>query len=157
MLSLFFVPSVTLNDLAVIVFVTPTVSPKVAFPVTTSNVFPCILPEAVTLPLASTEKLLELVFKVPAIVVFPVVPSTINLLVFNVKPSPAVNPPRKVALPLVSIFNFVSAKLPPLVGVSKFSLLKLLDIGLASFQEAPPLTSISLTSIPAYQRWFVLL
>ena len=97
----------------------------------------------VTFPLVSTENLLELetvtlkpapISKLPAITVFPVAPATVNLLVFNVNPPPAVKPPRKVALPLVSIFNLVSAKSPPEVGLLKFSLSKFVGIGLASFQ-----------------------
>ena len=93
------------------------------------------VPELITLPLASTENLLESetdkskappIFKLPAITVFPVAPATVNLFVFKVKPPEIdVKLPRKDALPLISIFNLVSAKLPPEVGVSKFSLLKL--------------------------------
>ena len=102
------------------------------------------VPELVTLPLTSTENLLEPetdkskappIFKLPAITVFPVAPATVNLLVFNVKP-PAVDVklPRKVALPLVSIFNLVSAGLPPEASLPNSSLLKLAAIGFASFQ-----------------------
>ena len=102
------------------------------------------VPELVTLPLASTENLLKPetdkpkappIFKLPAITVFPVAPATVNLSVFNVKP-PAVDVklPRKVALPLVSIFNFVSAGLPPEASLPNSSSLKLAAIGFASFQ-----------------------
>ena len=102
-----------------------------------------IVPEAVTLPdEAVTVNLSVFTFtspvtsKVPAINVFPVAPATVNLFVFKVKPPETdVKFPRKDALPLISIFNLVSAKLPPEVGVSKFSLLKLVVNGLASFQE----------------------
>ena len=91
----------------------------------------------VTLPLVSTENLLtletvtlklELISKVPAIVVFPVAPATINLFVFKVKP------PRKEALPLVSIFNLVSVKPKVPDVLSKFSLSKSVVNGFASFQ-----------------------
>ena len=145
-----FVASLILNDGAVTWPVTPKVVPTVAALLTSKSsnvlIFPVEfnVPELVTLPLTLTENLLEPetdkskappIFKLPAITVFPVAPATVNLLVFNVKP-PAVDVklPRKVALPLVSIFNLVSAGLPPEASLPNSSLLKLAAIGFASFQ-----------------------